>query len=39
MADDDNDWEGRVADAWAGFDEDDERGFLTLMDQIGRAHV
>ena len=34
MADDDNDWEGRVADAWAGFDEDDERGFLTLMDRL-----
>ena len=31
---DGNDWEGRVAAAWAGFGEYDERSFLALMDRL-----
>jgi tetratricopeptide (TPR) repeat protein len=30
----DDDWEGRVADAWAGFDKYDEAAFRALMDRL-----
>ena len=30
----DNDWEGRVADAWASFDEYDQPAFRALMDRL-----
>jgi hypothetical protein len=30
----DQDWEDRVAAAWASFDERDEAGFLALMDRL-----
>ena len=31
---DGNDWEGRVADAWASFDEYDQPAFRALMDRL-----